>query len=205
VNPVALGVLAVVGGFAVGSIPFGVIISRVFYKRDIRAEGSGNIGAANALRTLGKRGAAAVFVLDALKGALPVVAVSLAGGSAALAALGGAAAVAGHCYSPLLGFRGGKGVATSYGVIAALAWPAAVAFALLWIAAVIAVGYSSVGSLLASAAMPFALWFMLGRTGLVYGLVSALFIIYKHRENIARLRAGTENAISLGRRPRGAR
>ncbi len=204
-NPVALGVLAVVGGFAVGSIPFGVIISRVFYKRDIRAEGSGNIGAANALRTLGKRGAAAVFVLDALKGALPVVAVSLAGGSAALAALGGAAAVAGHCYSPLLGFRGGKGVATSYGVIAALAWPAAVAFALLWIAAVIAVGYSSVGSLLASAAMPFALWFMLGRTGLVYGLVSALFIIYKHRENIARLRAGTENAISLGRRPRGAR
>ncbi len=146
-----------------------------------------------------------MLVLDALKGALPVVAVSLAGGSAALAALGGAAAVAGHCYSPFLGFRGGKGVATSYGVIWALAWPAAVAFTLLWVAAVIAVGYSSVGSLLASAAMPFALWFMLGRTGLVYGIVSAIFIIYKHRENIARLRAGTENAISLGRRPRGAR
>lgn len=204
-NPLILGVLAVVGGFVVGSVPFGVIVSRLWYKRDIRAEGSGNIGAANALRTLGKKGAAAVLVLDALKGALPVVAVSLAGGSPALAALGGAAAVAGHCYSPFLGFRGGKGVATSYGVIWALAWPAAVAFTLVWIAAVIAVGYSSVGSLLASAAMPFALWFMLGRAGLVYGIGSALFIIYKHRENIARLRAGTENAISLGRRPRGAR
>jgi glycerol-3-phosphate acyltransferase PlsY len=200
VNPALLGVLAVLGGFFVGAIPFGVIVGRLFYQRDIRAEGSGNIGAANALRTLGKKGAAAVLVLDALKGALPVVAVTFAGGSTAVAALGGAAAVAGHCYSPFLGGRGGKGVATSYGVIWALAWPAAVAFTLVWIATVIAIGYSSVASMLASAVMPFALWFMIGRAGLLYGSVSAIFIIFKHGANIGRLRAGTENTLSFGRK-----
>jgi len=93
VNLLGLGALAVVGGFLIGSIPFGVIVGRVFYRRDIRAAGSGNIGAANALRTLGKKGAAVVLILDALKGAIPVAAVMLAGGSTALAACGGAAAV----------------------------------------------------------------------------------------------------------------
>jgi acyl phosphate:glycerol-3-phosphate acyltransferase len=197
VNPAVLGVLAVAVGFAIGSIPFGVIVGRVFYGRDIRAEGSGNIGAANALRTLGKRGAAIVLVLDALKGAIPVALVGLAGGPTALAALGGGAAVVGHCYSPFLRGKGGKGVATSYGVIWALAWPAAVAFTLVWVATVIAVGYSSAASMLASATMPFALWFMIGRTGLIYGIISAIFIIYKHRENLIRLRAGTENTLSF--------
>jgi glycerol-3-phosphate acyltransferase PlsY len=200
VNSIGLAALAVAGGFVIGSIPFGIIVGRFFYRRDIRAEGSGNIGAANALRTLGKKGAAVVLVLDALKGALPVVAVMLAGGSTAIAALGGFAAVLGHCYSPLLGGRGGKGVATSYGVIWALAWPAAAAFTLVWIATVIAVGYASVASMLASAVMPFALWFMLGRAGLIYGIVSAAFIMFKHRENLGRLRAGTENTLSLKRK-----
>jgi glycerol-3-phosphate acyltransferase PlsY len=199
-NAVVFGALAVACGFLIGAIPFGVIVSRTFYARDIRSEGSGNIGAANALRTLGKKGAAVVLILDALKGAIPVVVVTLAGGSTALAALGGAAAVVGHCYSPFLGWRGGKGVATSYGVIWALAWPAAVAFTLVWIATIIAIGYASVASMLASAVMPFALWFMLGRTGLIYGIVSAIFVVYKHRENIARLRTGTENSLSFGRK-----
>lgn len=198
-NAVALGALAAAGGFLIGSIPFGVIVGRIFFRRDIRAEGSGNIGAANALRTLGRKGAAGVLVLDALKGAIPVIAVQAAGGSTALAALGGAAAVAGHCYSPFLRGRGGKGVATSYGAIWALAWPAAVAFTLVWIATVIAAGYASVASMLASAVMPFALWFVIGRPGLIYGIVSALFIVFKHRANIARLRAGTENPLSFGR------
>ncbi len=207
-NAPALGAIAVAGGFLSGAIPFGVIVSRIFYHRDIRAEGSGNIGAANALRTLGKKGALAVLILDALKGALPVVAVTLGGGSTTLAALGGAAAVAGHCYSPFLGGRGGKGVATSYGVIWALAWPAGVAFTLVWIATAIALGYASVASMLASAAMPFALWFMIGRAGLVYGIVSALFIVYAHRQNIGRLRAGSENPLfntRAGRKPRAGR
>jgi len=204
VNPWLLGAIGVGGGFLVGAIPFGVVVGRLFYRRDIRAAGSGNIGAANALRTLGKKGAAGVLILDALKGALPVVIVGHVGGSSALAALAGAAAVVGHCYSPFLGGRGGKGVATSYGVIWALAWPAGVAFTLVWIATIIAVGYSSVGSMLASAVMPFALWFMIGRVGLVYGCVSAVFIIYKHAANVARLRAGTENTLSLRRTPKPA-
>jgi len=85
------------------------------------------------------------------------------------------------------------------GVIWALAWPAAAAFTLVWVATVIAIGYSSVASLLASALMPFALWFMLGRSGLVYGIVSAIFIAYKHRENIGRLRAGTEHPLTFRR------
>jgi len=197
VSPVLLGALAAAGGFLIGSVPFGVLVGRVFYRRDIRAEGSGNIGAANALRTLGRKGAALVLVLDGLKGALPVAALTLGGGSTAIAALGGAAAVLGHCYSPFLGGRGGKGVATSYGAIWALAWPAAAAFTLIWIATIVAVGYASVASMLASAAMPFALWFMLGRTGLIYGIVSVLIIVYKHRGNIARLWAGTENTLAF--------
>jgi glycerol-3-phosphate acyltransferase PlsY len=204
VNLPVLGALAVVGGFAIGSIPFGVLVARAFYRRDIRAEGSGNIGAANALRTLGKKGAAGVLVLDALKGAIPVAVLTHYGAPTALAAAGGAAAVLGHCYSPLLGGRGGKGVATSYGAIWALSWPAAVAFTLVWVASVIAAGYASVASMLASAVMPFALWFMLGRVGLVYGIASAVLIISKHRANLARLRAGTENPLSFGRTPSAA-
>ncbi len=198
-NSFAVAALAVIGGFWIGAIPFGVIVGKLVFGRDIRSEGSGNIGAANALRTLGKAGAALVLVLDALKGAIPVAAVTFAGGSTAVAALGGAAAVLGHCFSPFLRGRGGKGVATSYGAIWALAWPAGVAFTVLWLATVIAVGYASVASLTASALMPFALWFMLGRAGLVYGIASALFIAYKHRENIGRLRRGTENPLRFGR------
>jgi glycerol-3-phosphate acyltransferase PlsY len=201
VNAVVLAALAVAGGFAIGSIPFGVIVGRTFFRRDIRAEGSGNIGAANALRTLGKKGAAGVLVLDALKGAIPVAVLAHAGAPVSVAALGGGAAVLGHCYSPFLGGRGGKGVATSYGAIWALSWPAGAAFTLVWIAAIIAVGYASVASMLASAVMPFALWFMLGRAGLIYGIAAALLIIYKHRENLARLRTGTENPLSFGRKP----
>jgi glycerol-3-phosphate acyltransferase PlsY len=205
VNPFVIGALAVIGGFALGSVPFGVIIARAFFRCDIRAEGSGNIGAANALRTLGKKGAAGVLLLDALKGAIPVAVASLAGVPTSVAAMAGAAAVLGHCYSPLLQGRGGKGVATSYGAIWALSWPAGVAFTLVWIASIIAVGYASVASMLASAVMPFALWFMLGRAGLVYGIASALLIIYKHRQNLARLRAGTENPLSFGRKDAPAR
>jgi len=113
------------------------------------------------------------------------------------AALAAFAAVVGHCWSPFLGFKGGKGVATLLGTVIALWWPAGLAFALVWIAAVLGCGYASVGSMLASLAMAPVLWFGLGRVGLVYGLVSALVIIYRHRENLDRLRHGTENRFSL--------
>ncbi len=195
-NVVALSAAAVVVAFFVGAIPFGILVSRAFYGTDIRNAGSGNIGAANALRTLGKRGALAVLALDALKGFAPVLAAGALGGTlpATLAAL---AAVVGHCWSPFLGFKGGKGVATLLGTVIALWWPAGIAFALVWLAAVLACGYASVGSMLGAVAMAPVLWFGLGREGLVYGIVSALIIIYRHRDNLERLRHGTENRLSL--------
>jgi glycerol-3-phosphate acyltransferase PlsY len=195
-----ISIAAVVVGFAIGSIPFGVLVSRAFYGTDIRKSGSGNIGAANALRTLGKRGAVAVLALDALKGFAPTLAAGALGGPVP-AALAAFASVAGHCWSPFLGFKGGKGVATFLGATVALWWPAGIAFAIVWLAAVVACGYASVGSMLASLAMGPVLWFGLGRIGLVYGLVAAVVIIYRHLENLDRLRRGTENRFSLLKAP----
>jgi acyl phosphate:glycerol-3-phosphate acyltransferase len=199
-TPPVVAVIALAAGFAAGSIPFGVLVSRAFYGTDIRRGGSGNIGAANALRTLGKRGAVAVLALDALKGFAPALAFGALGGTlpAALAAFG---SVAGHCWSPFLGFKGGKGVATFLGASIALWWPAGLAFGIVWLAAVVACGYASVGSMLASLAMAPVLWFGLGRIGLAYGLVCALVIVYRHRENLDRLRHGTENRLSLLKAP----
>ena len=202
-SPVAVAVAAVVVAFFVGAIPFGVLVSRAFYKTDIRDSGSGNIGAANALRTLGKRGAIAVLALDALKGFVPTLAAGMLGGVVP-ATLAAVASVVGHCWSPFLGGKGGKGVATFFGALFALWWPAGLAFMLVWVAIVIACGFASVASMLASAAMGFVLWYGLGREGLVCGIVSALFVIYRHRENLERLRSGTENRLSLlkaGRQP----
>ena len=188
--------ISVVVAFAVGSVPFGVLISRAFYGTDIRQAGSGNIGAANALRTLGRRGAIVVLALDALKGFAPALAAGALGGplAASAAAL---AAIVGHCWSPFLGFKGGKGVATAFGALFALWWPAGLAFVVVWIAAVVATGYASVGSMLASIAMAPVLWFVLGPIGLAYGILSAILIVTRHRENIERLRRGTENRLSL--------
>ena len=190
--------LTLVVSFFVGAIPFGVLVSRAFYDTDIRSAGSGNIGAANALRTLGKRGAVAVLVLDGLKGFVPAFAAMALGGTipAVLAAL---ASVAGHCWSPFLSFKGGKGVATYFGALFALWWPAGIAFALVWIAAVLACGFASVASMLAALAMGLVLWFGLipSWAGLAYGIAAALVIVERHRENLARLRAGTENRLSL--------
>jgi len=194
-EPLAVAISVIVG-FAVGSVPFGVFVSRAFYGTDIRAAGSGNIGAANALRTLGRRGAALVLALDALKGFAPALAAGALGGplAASAAAL---AAVVGHCWSPFLGFKGGKGVATAFGALFALWWPAGLAFVVVWIAAVVATGYSSVGSMLGSIAMAPVLWFGLGPIGLAYGILSAILIVIRHRENVERLRRGTENRLSL--------
>jgi glycerol-3-phosphate acyltransferase PlsY len=191
-----VSIAAAVVGFLAGAVPFGVLVSRAFYGTDIRRAGSGNIGAANALRTLGKRGAAAVLALDALKGFAPALAFGALGGEVP-AVIAAFASVVGHCWSPFLGFKGGKGVATFLGATIALWWPAGLAFGLVWIAAVIACGYASVGSMLAALAMAPVLWFGLGRLPCAYGLVAALIIVYRHRDNLGRLRSGTENRFSL--------
>jgi glycerol-3-phosphate acyltransferase PlsY len=197
---IAIAVAAVVA-FLVGSIPFGYLIGRGFYRTDLRAEGSGNIGAMNALRTLGKAGGAAVLLLDALKGFVPVCAASLYFHSGVAEAIAAAAAVLGHCFSPWLRWRGGKGVATSFGAIFAMSWPAGSIAVGGWIAGALLTQYSSVGSMLGSALAAVAMWFFTGSAAQTcYAVLAAIFIAYTHRENLARLRAGTENPIRLFKR-----
>jgi glycerol-3-phosphate acyltransferase PlsY len=195
--------------FAIGAIPFGVLVARR-YGVDIRSQGSGNTGAANALRTLGKKAGALVLVLDALKGFAPtflavfvnlslVVRPGLTLHGETLATMIAGAAILGHCFSPWLRFRGGKGVATNFGAVFALAWPAGIGFMIVWVLTLYACGFASVASMLASFAMAPLLWFLVGDAGFWYGLLSALFIAWKHRENIDRLRARTESKLSLFR------
>jgi glycerol-3-phosphate acyltransferase PlsY len=191
-----------VGSFFFGAIPFGLVISKVFFQRDLRSEGSGNIGAANALRSIGRAGAIAVLVLDGLKGALPVVA-GRALGDDDIAMAAAFAAILGHCFSPFLRFRGGKGVATNFGAVIALSWPAGGVFAVVWLAVVLTTGYSSLGSMLASIAMGPVLWRLAGPPDGVYGVASALLIVYMHRANIGRLLAGTEGVLPLFRPVKG--
>jgi glycerol-3-phosphate acyltransferase PlsY len=191
-----------VAGFLIGSIPFGYVIGRLFYRTDIRTRGSGNIGAMNALRTLGKGGAVAVLVLDALKGFVPVfIAVRLDYGHPILGAVVAAGAILGHCYSPWLKWKGGKGVATSFGAIFGLSWQAGLVAVGGWVLGAALTHYSSVGSMTGSALAPIAIWFFTTSVaGTAYGVFAALLVLWKHRENIERLRAGTEGPIRLSKR-----
>ena len=190
-----------IGAFVIGSIPFGLVISKLFYKTDIRKAGSGNIGAMNALRTLGKGGAIAVLLLDAAKGIVPASLALAFAHDLHLAAFLATCAVLGHCFSPWLAFRGGKGVATSFGAIFALSWPAGLCCVGGWLLGALGTTYSSVGSMLGNLVAPFALWYFTRDwwvTG--FGVFAAVFIIYTHRENLVRLREGRESGISFLRR-----
>ncbi len=191
--------LIVLVSFAIGSIPFGYLVGRFGFKLDIRDHGSGNIGAMNALRSLGWGGAAAVLVLDAAKGFIPAHFAFAYGDVGACVAA--AAAVLGHCFSPWLLGRGGKGVATSFGAIFALNGFAGGIAVLGWIAGALATQFSSVGSLFGSLLAPVALYvFSYGSVPeTLYGIFAFLLIGYTHRENIMRLRDGTENPIRLER------
>ena len=194
---------AAIASFLLGSIPWGVVVSRAFYSRDIRQTGSGNIGAMNALRSLGKRGAIAVLLLDAGKGVVPPAVAFAVWDSPKVAAICAACAVLGHCFSPWLQFKGGKGVATSFGAVFALSWPSGLAAVAGWLVGALSTSYSSVGSILGSVVAPFALWFFTHDRWLTgYGIFAAMLILYTHRENIARLRAGRESGISFLRRDR---
>jgi glycerol-3-phosphate acyltransferase PlsY len=181
-------------GYLLGSIPFGLIITRMAGTQDIRSIGSGNIGATNVLRT-GRKGLAAATLLgDALKGTLAVLlAGALLGPEAALlAALG---AFLGHLFPVWLGFKGGKGVATFLGVTLALAWPAALVFAAAWLAVAFITRYSSLAALVASVFTVLAA-FLLGspQTGVLLAILAAL-LWFMHRANIRRLLDGTEGRI----------
>ena len=195
--------LALVFGYLCGSIPSGVIVTRLAKADDPRGIGSKNIGATNVLRTGRKDLAAITLVCDALKGAVPVlIARYFDDGSSAvhLALAGACGAFFGHLFPLYLGFKGGKGVATFLGCLIAVAWPAALVFAAVWLALAFLTRYSSAGALGASAATPIALA-ALGRieAAIVFaGLAAVLWV--KHRTNIARLAAGTESKIG-GSRP----
>jgi glycerol-3-phosphate acyltransferase PlsY len=182
--------LTLIVAFVLGSIPFGLLLTRIAGLGDIRAIGSGSIGATNVLRTGRKDLAAATLLLDLLKGVAAVLIARQFGGPAALAGL---AAVLGHTLTPWLGFRGGKGVATACGVLFGIAWPLGVAASVIWLATALLSRISSLAALVACATAPFI--------ALAYHpypwpvpLIAA-WIIWRHHTNIARLRAGIEPRI----------
>ena len=186
-------------GYLCGSIPFGLLLTRLAGTGDIRAIGSGNIGATNVLRTGHKGLAAATLIGDALKGTFAVLLVYCYFGrddfAHALALFAAAGAFLGHLFPIWLGFKGGKGVATYIGLLLALAWPIAIAFALIWLVVVALSRYSSLAALLASAATPVALWMIGDQPAAVLFTLLSVLLWIMHRGNIARLVRGTESKL----------
>tara|TARA_B100000678_G_scaffold157341_1_gene131363 strand:+ start:89 stop:745 length:657 start_codon:yes stop_codon:yes gene_type:complete len=195
-------VLIAVLAFAFGSIPFGLLLTRAAGLGDIRSIGSGSIGATNVLRTGNKKLAAATVLLDAAKGALPVVIAGMiyaldgTGQERALAqGVAAVAAVAGHCWTPWLRFKGGKGFATAAGVLLALAWPAMLACAAIWAATLSLTRISSVSSMTTVVLSPAVAWLM-GYPQVIWPLVAiAVVVLIQHRANIGRLMRGEEPRV----------
>ena len=188
------GAAALVFGYLCGSIPFGVLLTRLAGGPDLRSVGSGNIGATNVLRT-GRRGlAAATLIGDMLKGTIAVlVAGHVLGHDFALVAAVGA--FLGHLFPVWLGFRGGKGVATYIGVLLGIAWPAAIVFGAIWLAVAALTRYSSLAALIASAVTPIFLWWRGDTTEAQVFLLLSVVLWITHRGNIGRLLSGTEGKI----------
>ena len=181
-------------GYAIGSIPFGLLLTRAAGMGDVRNIGSGNIGATNVLRTGNKGLAAATLLLDLLKGFAAVTIAGLLWGEVAMAFAAGAA-VLGHCFPVWLGFKGGKGVATNAGVAFGLAWPLGLAYAFVWLSILAIFRISSLAGMAAVvAAAAAAPLFGYPQFFPVLGAI-ALLIIYLHRENIARLAKGEEPRV----------
>ena len=191
---IAIYALAAVIGYLLGSIPFGLILTRMAGTADLRSIGSGNIGATNVLRTGRKGLAAATLICDLLKGTIAVIVAGTFGGPTA-AMLAAAAAFLGHLFPVWIGFKGGKGVAVYIGVLLGLFWPAALVFGVIWLATAAISRYSSLSALVASFITPIFLWWF-GHYELA-GLFAVLTMLlwYMHRENIKRLQAGTEGKI----------
>jgi acyl phosphate:glycerol-3-phosphate acyltransferase len=181
-------------GYLLGSIPFGLILTRLAGTADVRTIGSGNIGATNVLRTGRKGLAAATLVCDMLKGTAAVLVTHHFFGPD-LAILAGIGAFFGHLFPVWLKFKGGKGVATYIGVLLALAWPAALAFGVIWALVAAATRYSSLAALVASTATPLILWLNKDLQEAQVFLLLTAMIFVTHRANIARLLKGTEGKI----------
>jgi len=187
-------VLVALAAYLLGSVPFGLVMARAFGLGDIRKIGSGNIGATNVLRTGNKPAAFLTLILDAGKGAVAVLVARHFGGEA-MAGLAGLAAMLGHLYPVFLGFKGGKGMATFLGTLLALAWPVGVAACATWLVTALISRISSLSALVSALLAPFfALYFYHLHGAILIAIMTGL-IFWKHRANIARLRAGTEPKI----------
>ena len=194
--------VAAVGGYLLGSIPFGFLLTRLAGLGDIRSTGSGNIGATNVLRTGRKDMAALTLLLDGGKGALAIgLAAWFEGGLMPLVA--GVAAVVGHCTSVWMGGKGGKGVATGLGAVLAWAWPVGVACCAVWLAVAAVTRYSSAAALAAFVAAPTLMLLLRGENPGIAAAAVSVIVLLRHRGNIARLLTGTEPRIGAKSPPAG--
>lgn len=189
----AYQVIAVIIGYLLGSIPFGILLTRAFGAGDLRAIGSGNIGATNVLRTGRKELAAATLLLDAAKGAAAVIIAQWLSADAVL--LGGAAAFIGHLYPVWLGFRGGKGVATMLGIALALSGVVGLVYALVWLGGLAITRISSVSGMAAALSAPVSAYLLGVRIATPMLGIMALLVLWQHRDNIKRVIAGTEPRV----------
>ena len=190
----------IVASYLIGSIPTGYLIVRLFTGQDIRTIGSGSTGATNVKRVMGKKWFFIVMILDAIKGALPVVLTALfatvLNKYGVLPVVAAICAILGHSKSIFLNFTGGKSVASGVGTLLALNWQAGILIALVWAAVTWFSKYVSLGSIVALALAPFFMWLLNAPVAyIVYALIAAIYVIYLHRENIKRLRDGNENKV----------
>ncbi|MBR1619853.1 glycerol-3-phosphate 1-O-acyltransferase PlsY [bacterium] len=190
----------VLGAYVIGSIPTGYIVVKLFTGQDIRTIGSGSTGATNVKRVMGKKWFFIVLLLDAFKGALPVVLAYFLTKSFAdvgvLPVLAAIFVIIGHSKSVFLGFTGGKSVASGVGTLLALNWQAGLIIAVIWAIITWVSKYVSLGSIIALALAPVIMWFLNSPPAyVIYAFVAAVYVIYLHRENIKRLIAGTENKV----------
>lgn len=193
-------ILAVAFGYLLGSIPFGLLLTRMAGLGDIRSIGSGNIGATNVLRTGNRWLAAATLLLDGGKAAAAVLIVQAVIPDPPLAfSLAGIAAFIGHIFPVWLGFKGGKGVATYIGAMLAINWLVGITFCGIWLLIALTMRMSSLSALSAAAAMPFLAYFVSGPHLAIGALAMSALLFYTHRENIGRLMAGTEPKIGGGK------
>ena len=189
-------ILAAVIAYLIGSIPSGLILGKLFWHTDLREHGSHNIGATNAWRTLGKGAGIAVFIADSLKGQAGVALGLVLAGTPLAAVLGGLFAIIGHSFSIFLGFHGGKGVATSLGVLTMLMGNVTLIVFAVWFAIVYTTRYVSLGSVVAGFLTPIlAALFGYPMEYILFTVIAAILVIVRHRENIVRLMNGTENKI----------
>lgn len=198
-HPVSMILVALVGGYLSGSVPYGLILSRLAGVEDIRKSGSGNIGATNVLRVVGKKVAALTLLLDALKGFVPVVvAGSFDPDYALLAAIG---AFLGHLFPVWLKFKGGKGVATAIGISFGFSWMIGAAICAIWLFVAVVSKYSSLSALTAFGLAPFIALQVTGRLPVAtVMLVISIIIWVRHHQNIRRLLNGTESKINFGKK-----